>query len=66
MINSSIHTVELYKRVCYSDQLALIRTIHKLREISDDENCKFVLWNGKKRLIKRKKLEEYLDNCYSI
>ena len=40
--------------------------IHKLREISDNENCKFVLWNGKKRLIKRKKLEEYLDNCYSI
>ena len=40
--------------------------IHKLREISDDEDCKFVLWNGKKRLIKRKKLEEYLDNSYSI
>lgn len=40
--------------------------IHKLREISDNKNCKFVLWNGKKRLIKRKKLEEYLDNCYSI
>lgn len=30
MINSSIHTVELYKRVCYSDQLALIRTMQRL------------------------------------
>lgn len=30
MINSSIHTVELYKRVCYSDQLALSRTMKRL------------------------------------
>ena len=40
--------------------------INKLRSLSDNEHCQFVLWNGKKRLIKRKKLEEYLDNCYSI
>ena len=30
MINSSIHTVELYKRVCYSEQLALSRTMKRL------------------------------------
>ena len=30
MINNSIHTVELYKRVCYSDQLALSRTMKRL------------------------------------
>ena len=28
----------------------------KLRELSDREDCEFVLWNGTKRLIKRKKL----------
>lgn len=26
----------------------------KLRELSDREDCEFVLWNGTKRLIKRK------------
>ena len=37
----------------------------KLRELSDKESCSFVLWNGAKRLFKRKKLEEYLEetNC---
>lgn len=38
----------------------------KLRELSDSEFCPFVLWNGSKRLIKRRKLDEYLDNAYSI
>lgn len=40
--------------------------INKLREISEDKNCKFVLWCGSKRLLKRKKLEEYLEKEYSI
>ena len=37
----------------------------KLRELSDKEDCPVVLWNGAKRLFKRKKLEEYLEetNC---
>ena len=38
----------------------------KLREVSDREDCDFVLWVGNKRLLKRKKLEEYLDNLYSL
>ena len=36
--------------------------INKLRELSDDKNCTFVLWVGNKRLIKRKLLEEYLSS----
>lgn len=40
--------------------------INKLREISDSKNCSFVLWIGNKRLIKRKKLDEYLEKTYSI
>lgn len=40
--------------------------IHKLREISNSENCNFVLWVGQKRLIKRKLLENYLENTFSI
>lgn len=38
----------------------------KLRKITDDENCKCVLWCGSKRLIKRKMFEEYLEKAYSI
>ena len=38
----------------------------KLRQLSNSENCPFVLWNGTKRLIKRKQLDEYLENMYSI
>ena len=40
--------------------------IHKLRSMTDWEDCEFVLWVGTKRLIKRKKLDEYLDKTYSI
>lgn len=40
--------------------------IYKLRELSDREDCEFVLWNGTKRLIKRKKLDEFLERAYSI
>lgn len=40
--------------------------VHKLREITDEKGCKFVLWNGNKRLIKRRLLDEYLAKSYSI
>lgn len=40
--------------------------LKKLRDISNHESCKFVLWNGSKRMFIRAKLEEYLENAYSI
>ena len=40
--------------------------INKLRTLSDGEQCQFVLWVGSKRLIKRRRLDEYLDKAYSI
>lgn len=40
--------------------------INKLRKMSDSESCPFVLWVGSKRLIKRRKLDEYIDRMYSI
>lgn len=40
--------------------------IHKLREITDKDDSSLVLWVGKKRLIKRKALEKYIDQTYSI
>ena len=40
--------------------------INKLRELSDNDQCSFVLWVGNKRLIKRRALESNLSNAYSI
>jgi len=40
--------------------------INKLRELTDNENCRFVIWCGSKRLIKRKLLDEHLAKMYSI
>ena len=40
--------------------------INKLRQLTNDSDCEFVLWCGSKRLIKRKKFEEYLSKMYSI
>lgn len=39
---------------------------NKLRELTADENCKFVIWIGNKRLIKRKPFDEFISNAYSI
>lgn len=40
--------------------------VNKLRIMTNDENCPYVVWNGSKRLIKRKPFEEYLYSSYSI
>lgn len=40
--------------------------INKLRKLTDREDCDFVLWIGTKRLVKRKKLDEYIEKIYSI
>ena len=40
--------------------------INKLREMSDSKDCTFVLWNGTKRLVKRRRLDEHLDRLFSI
>lgn len=39
---------------------------NKLRQLSDNDNCPFVLWVGSKRLIKRKELDDFLSRMYSI
>ena len=39
---------------------------NKLRELTNEKNCSFVIWVGSKRLIKRLKMEEYLSKAYSI
>ena len=40
--------------------------VNKLRDITNERDCKFVLWIGNKRLIKRRLLDEYIEKAYSI
>lgn len=40
--------------------------INRIREITNNENCPFVLFVGNKRLIKRKPFEKYLEQAFSI
>ena len=40
--------------------------MNKLRELTEEEQCKFVLFVGTKRLIKRRMFEQYLEHAYSI
>ena len=38
----------------------------KLKALSNEEGCQYVIFNGRKRLFKRVQLEQYFDNMYSI
>ena len=40
--------------------------MNKLRNLTNDHNCKFVLWVGNKRLIKRRLFDQYIEGEYSI
>lgn len=40
--------------------------IHKLRELSNDRRCEFVLFVGSKRLIKRKLFDAWIEDKYSL
>lgn len=40
--------------------------IGKLRDISNERGCQFVLWVGNKRLLKRRLLDKFLEESFSI
>lgn len=40
--------------------------VKKLRELTADQNCPFVLWIGNRRLIKKQKFDKYMNDSYSI
>ena len=40
--------------------------ILKIREMTLREDCPFVLWIGSRRVIKRKKFEEYIEKTFSV
>ena len=39
---------------------------NKLRDMTSADDCKFVLWVGNRRLIKRQKFEKYLEQQFSV
>ena len=40
--------------------------INKLRELTNNPRCEFVIYVGRKRLIKRKNLEKYLSESIEL
>lgn len=40
--------------------------INRIRRMTLDPNCEFVIYVGERRMIKRKKLDEYLETHYDI
>lgn len=40
--------------------------IHKIKEMSNGDNCPFVLWIGNKRMIKRRLFDAYVEKQFSI
>lgn len=40
--------------------------MNKLRELINDPKCEFVIYVGKKHLIKRKEFEKYISNSVEI
>lgn len=39
---------------------------HKLAQLTDDPDCDFIMWVGRKRLFKRRKLDEFIERSFSI
>lgn len=65
--------MELKVKICEKPLLTLQEAsaytgigINKLRDLSDCRNCDFVLFVGNKRLLKRERLVNFLNNEYSI
>ncbi len=40
--------------------------VNKLRRLAEKRNSNLVIWVGSRKMFKRRKLDEYLDNAVSI
>ena len=61
--------IPLWEKVTLSIDEATIYTgigRAKLYEMTNREDCPFVLWIGKRRVIKREAFDEYISKMYSI
>lgn len=68
-MNSIVKEVPIWEKSNLTIEEAAAYTgigINKIREMSNGDNCPFVLWIGNKRLIKRRKFDEYVEKQFSI
>jgi len=62
-------TVPIWEKMTLTIEEASVYSnigLNKIREMCDDPNCNFVLFVGRKKLIKRKAFEDYVSRCYEI
>ena len=63
------YDIPLYRKPFLSIEEAVAYTgigRDKLYELTNPEDCPFVLWIGNRRMIKRRVFDEYIEKCYSI
>ena len=62
--DEKITLVPLWRRLTLSVMEASVYSgisRKKLARLADEPNCNFVMWVGKKKMIKREKLDEFID-----
>ncbi|MDD3416975.1 MAG: excisionase [Lachnospiraceae bacterium] len=65
----SSYNVPLWRKATLNIEEAIAYTgigRDKLYEMTNKENCPFVLWIGNRRLIKRQVFDEYIAKMYSV
>ena len=68
-MSNSIKEVPIWEKLNLTMEEAAVYSnigINKIREISNGDNCPFVLWVGNKRLIKRRKFDEFIERSFSL
>ena len=68
-VSAAENPIPVWERVTLTVQEAADYTgigRDKLYELTDRDDCEFVLWVGSRRLLKRKKLEEYIEKTFSL
>ncbi len=69
MYKSERYQVEIHNKANLTlDEAAAYFNIgkEKIRQLTNDPNCKCVLFVGEKRLIKRRLFESFLEGMYSV
>lgn len=64
-----LQIVPIWERVTITLEEAAAYTgigVCKLREMSNEPGCDYVLWVGGRRLFKRRKLDEFLEKSFSV
>lgn len=64
-----LQIVPIWERVTITLEEAAAYTgigVCKLREMSNEPGCDYVIWVGGRRLFKRRKLDEFLEKSFSV